>query len=287
MSVKIDEISSSNSFSTRDEINYDVVDHYSELIQNGTKLPPITVFQEPLTKKYTILDGFHTYHAALKAKLEFIDVEIINENTDLDLFVEGVKRNSSHGHPLTSKDRRRNIERILSLEGSHSWSNQVIANIVGTSDRTVANVKSSLPSPKISGITEIKCFRKGKPHTVTMNLPPVSIPGPLELPTLTSTTSLLPESFDNDYLTPGTVALIVEESEVMSEVSELQKVTLVSSMKALQQKLLSFSKSYADANDGEVQITKMFAKNLSSLVAEIRIQTDDLCKIINEIHGEL
>lgn len=73
MEVKIERLSNSTKFFVREELNYDLIEHYSELLATGIKLPPITVLEDKQTDSYTILDGFHTYHTAEKTNTDCLN----------------------------------------------------------------------------------------------------------------------------------------------------------------------------------------------------------------------
>jgi hypothetical protein len=45
----------------RQEINYEVVKDYAELMREGVAFPPVTVFFDGVD--YWLADGFHRYHA--------------------------------------------------------------------------------------------------------------------------------------------------------------------------------------------------------------------------------
>jgi hypothetical protein len=77
MEVKIGSISSVTKFFARENVNEELVSHYAELLNSGVKLPPITVYENTYTGDYVILDGFHTYHAALKVGAESIEVQVL------------------------------------------------------------------------------------------------------------------------------------------------------------------------------------------------------------------
>lgn len=290
MELKIEDISSSNKFCTREEVSDELVNHYSELLESGVKLPPITVHRDTQTGKYLILDGFHTFHAALRTGAKMIGVEVTEKTSELDCLVEALQKNSKHGKPLSSKDRRRNIIKILSFDESWDWSNQVIANIAGTSDRTVANIKSELPSPKISGMSEVKCIRNGKPHIVKVNTQPnpsdgntdkasdlksegKSSPSASYLSTTQET-----EPVDNRYTTTSN-----EVDDQKDILPDDQKVHLINLMKMLQQKCLSYTRAYDAVNDGSKIISSSFLEKLNTQLSDLKAQAESTASLISEI----
>lgn len=263
MEIKIDDVDSSTQFFSREEIDIDLVAHYSELLESNIKLPPITVRKDELTGKYIILDGFHTFHASLRTGVESIEAVLTDKVTELDCFIEAIQKNSKHGKPLTTKDRRINIIRILNFDESWEWSNQIIASIVGASDRTVANIKDEHPSsPKFSGMGAVKCFRNGKPHTVTHRRD--------ENPNEGGSAPATDQSH-KDQVTPnnsysGEPNTQVEEPEL---ITTDQRIDLLIQMKSLQQKCNEYAKAFNVVNDGKERVTLTVIDKLKSQLTEL------------------
>ncbi len=296
MKIKIEEISNSKKFFTREGIDDQLVEEYTELLRAGITLPPVTVFYDDELKSYVMIDGFHTYHAALNARVQFIEIGIVNKTSDLNLIVESLKKNSQHGKPLSSRDKRRNIEKILSFQEGWDWSNSIIANIVGASDRTVSNIKKTMVSPKISGTDIVKCLRSGKLHTVTLAKNKNENDYGLALAAInsSSTTSLGQSEYGTEvgYITSEmgidqTYPYWNQNSRIpnllthQGEVSESDAINILASMRGLQQIYIVYNKMYDNANDGAELIDFTFVKKLEFLLGNLRTQTDELLRLIN------
>ena len=301
MRVKIEEISSSTQFFTREEIDIELVERYSELLKSGITLPPLTVFRDEHSQKFIVLDGFHRHHATRKAGLEFLDIEVMTESTELDLFVKGVEKNSRHGKPLTCTERRKNLKKILSFDESWQWSNKVIAEIVGTSDRTVANVKDDHPSPKISGIQEVKCFRNGKLHTVKINTDKDTNEYKTALASCSSTPNWLLDSTKNAATVKGianeqdsgqpdflqmknTTASFLPSDHF--ELSEKEIIELHFSMKKLQLMCVVYAPIYDLVNDDKEKITRSFLEKLTSVLVDFKKQTEELLMHVGNLGSQ-
>ncbi|MDZ4662969.1 MAG: hypothetical protein SGJ18_15255 [Pseudomonadota bacterium] len=295
MNVRLEQISDSTEFFTREEINSELVEHYADLVSNNISLPAISVFEDPVTKKYVILNGFHTYHAALKANAGTINIEISAKETELDRYVEGVKKNSTHGHPLTGKDKRKVIERILRIDDS--WSDQVIATIAGTTDRTVANVRKYLrsASPKISGIREINCIRNGKPHVVRV-IPPQSQSnddGPfhdigkgLQKSDLGHADAPVDYNHMLNLLLPQNTPDSSTCSSAESEIPEHKRALVIMTLKHLQQKCMAYARMVEAANDGVEAINLAFLKRLAAILNDLRSQNETTITFIDQVANQ-
>ena len=65
-------------------------------------LPPIVV-----ARGGVLVDGFHRWQAHRREGAEFIEVDNLGELTDSEIFVESIRRNSTHGHQLSAADKKR------------------------------------------------------------------------------------------------------------------------------------------------------------------------------------
>jgi hypothetical protein len=85
-----------------------------------------------------VVDGAHRVEAARQLGRETISAVYFAGDLD-GAFVESVRRNVTHGLPLTVTDRKRAAVRIL---GSHrDWSDRRIAAVCGLSGKTVARIR--------------------------------------------------------------------------------------------------------------------------------------------------
>jgi len=124
-------------------IHQDKVLEYAELMREGTKFPPISVVYDGVD--YIVWDGFHRYLAAWQAELNTILCEV--ENGDIRLArLKSYSANREHGIPLTNAEKRAIIRRILQDPDCAGFTQARIAQMVGVSIRTVANVQEDLVS---------------------------------------------------------------------------------------------------------------------------------------------
>jgi hypothetical protein len=86
----------------------------------------------------TVIDGMHRVAAARARGQEHIEA-VLFAGTIMDAYVLTLKLNSRHGLPLSRKDRRAAVERILTF--CPSWSDRRIATIAGVSHKTVGAVR--------------------------------------------------------------------------------------------------------------------------------------------------
>lgn len=105
-------------------------EHVRILASVETPLPPILVQRETLR----VIDGMHRLQAALIKGAATIEVEFFDGGND-DAFLEAVRRNVSHGKPLTRCEREAAAIRLLR---SHYWlSDRSLAEICGVSAKTL------------------------------------------------------------------------------------------------------------------------------------------------------
>ncbi|MFD3428740.1 ParB N-terminal domain-containing protein [Nocardia fluminea] len=108
--------------------------HLRELIEVGTALPPIIVNRNTME----VIDGAHRAIAARKRGESIIDV-IFFEGSEADAFLLAVHANAEQGLPLSREDRSAATRRILATHGT--WSDRMIAELVGLSTKTVASIR--------------------------------------------------------------------------------------------------------------------------------------------------
>ncbi|WP_198358171.1 ParB/RepB/Spo0J family partition protein [Streptomyces fildesensis] len=112
-------------------------DHVRVLAESGTELDPVLVDQD----SGRVVDGMHRWQAAIARGDRNIVVRYIEGSAD-DLFIRSVEANNRHGLPLTLKDRKAAVARILA---SHPhWSDRAIAAVVGLSPKTVGSARRRL-----------------------------------------------------------------------------------------------------------------------------------------------
>jgi ParB-like chromosome segregation protein Spo0J len=85
-----------------------------------------------------VIDGGHRLAAAIKLGLETIEVELF-EGSDTDELVEAIKRNASHGLPLTLAERKDAAQRLLRARSD--WSDRRIGRLCGLAAGTVKSLR--------------------------------------------------------------------------------------------------------------------------------------------------
>jgi hypothetical protein len=125
----------------RQEINYEVVKDYAELMREGVAFPPVTVFFDGA--EYWLADGFHRYHATKSNANATIEAEVINGSVD-DAEEYSFSANGKRGYELTQEDKKAIIRRMLLKERYAEWSQARIAKHVGVSAMFVSRVKASM-----------------------------------------------------------------------------------------------------------------------------------------------
>jgi len=104
------------------------------LAETESALPPLIVHRPTMQ----IIDGHHRWQAAKRQGREQIEVRFFH-GTLKDAFVVAVQANTTHGWPLSRRDRRAAVERILSTHPH--WSDRVIAAASGITAKTVGRIR--------------------------------------------------------------------------------------------------------------------------------------------------
>ncbi len=110
-------------------------EHVARLAAVDERLPPILVRRSDLT----VVDGRHRLLAARARGGQTIAVEFF-EGSDDDAFLRAVRANVTHGLPLSLKDRRAAVARVVA---SHPhMSDRAIAKASGLSAKAVASIRA-------------------------------------------------------------------------------------------------------------------------------------------------
>jgi ParB-like chromosome segregation protein Spo0J len=120
------------------------LDHARALAFRLDDCPPILVERSTST----VIDGVHRVVAARMLNRRTVRVRYF-EGTREEAFVEAIKANVTHGKPLTLAERE---AAALKLLGVHSdWSNRLVGDICGLSDKTVGRLrKTTAERPQLS-----------------------------------------------------------------------------------------------------------------------------------------
>lgn len=116
----------------------DTVTEYAELIEGGTKLPPVDLYHDGAT--YWCADGIHRILAAKKLKHEDI-AATIHKGTKADALWHAAGANKTHGLHRSNEDKKRAVELALSLQPNMSVA--LIAEHVGVHPNTVTKYRKT------------------------------------------------------------------------------------------------------------------------------------------------
>ena len=139
----------------------DTLARYTELIQEGVELPPVTVFHDG--EVYWLADGRHRLEA--RKRLGYADIQVeVQPGTERDAQLHAFKANQSHGLPARQSDRKKIARILLDDEEWKNWSDRKIAEVSGLSHPTVGKMREALvkfttpsaPSQTVSVTPRIK-----------------------------------------------------------------------------------------------------------------------------------
>jgi ParB-like chromosome segregation protein Spo0J len=111
-----------------------VDDAHVEALSEIPALPPILVHRPAMT----VIDGAHRLMAAKRRGDGTIAVRFF-DGDDAAAYVEAVRANVSHGHPLTLGERRHAAWRVLMLHPE--WSDRAVAEVCGLSPKTAGVIR--------------------------------------------------------------------------------------------------------------------------------------------------
>lgn len=97
-------------------------------------LPPITV-----ARGRVLVDGFHRWQAHRRENRQEIAVEDLGNLTDTEIFNESIRRNATHGHQLSAKDKAHLAGKLWQTLAHLSSAERTaeIASLLAVSERTV------------------------------------------------------------------------------------------------------------------------------------------------------
>ncbi|WP_405752862.1 ParB N-terminal domain-containing protein [Streptomyces sp. NBC_00012] len=130
-------------------------EHIRNLAETPNPLPPIVVCR----RNMQVIDGHHRLRAAISQGHDYIEAQFFDCSEE-DAFVLAVRLNTDHGLPLSRTDRLAAAERITKTHPE--WSNRLIAEVSGISDKTVAKIRrSTLELPQLN--TRTGCDGRTRP----------------------------------------------------------------------------------------------------------------------------
>jgi hypothetical protein len=111
-------------------------EHVELLAELDGRWPPVLVRRAD----QLVVDGIHRVTAARLLGLRWIEVEWFDGDPD-DALLEFVRRNASHGLPLTLRERKRVASRLLCTH--RDWSDRRLAELCAISPKTVATLRTT------------------------------------------------------------------------------------------------------------------------------------------------
>ncbi len=114
--------------------------HVQLLVESAGSWPPILLWGSD----NQVVDGAHRVAAAHELGMNSIKAEWFGGSAE-EAFLEGVKRNVTHGLPLTMQDRACVVGRVL--EQHRQWSDRRIAKLCGVAPTTVARIRRGQFAP--------------------------------------------------------------------------------------------------------------------------------------------
>jgi hypothetical protein len=161
--LTLDQITIDPKTQSRATMNEDTVGEYCELMTDGVKFPPITVFYDD--SDYVIGDGFHRVAAMKMAGINEAECKV-KKGTWRDALLFSIKSNNSHGLRRTNTDKHRAVELVLQdPEWSVEYSGRKLAKLCGVSHTMVQNIKKKIEStrPMEPTIPEANQFPPAEP----------------------------------------------------------------------------------------------------------------------------
>lgn len=139
--IALDKIRTDGGTQTRAGIDRPTVDSYRDAMESGDRFPAVVVFHDG--RDHWLGDGFHRYLAAAAAGKERIEAEV-RQGTQRDAILYSVGANATHGLRRTNADKRRAVEMLLRDDEWSQWSDRVIADKCGVSNRFVGVIRSEV-----------------------------------------------------------------------------------------------------------------------------------------------
>lgn len=157
MLLNVNEIKINGGTQTRAKLDKQTILDYAQALENGASFPKVIVFNDG--QEYWLADGFHRYHAHIKAGFDTIDAEI-KQGTRRDAVLYSVGANSEHGLRRTNEDKRRAVVTMLQDSEWSNWSDREIARQCNVSNVFVGKVREDMANGNDS--SERTYTRNGK-----------------------------------------------------------------------------------------------------------------------------
>lgn len=139
--INIDLIRMDGGTQPRQGISWEIAYEYGDLMAEGVKLPPVTVFYDG--SEYWLADGFHRVHAAKSQDIADITADVF-QGTLEDAQWYSFGANKSHGLQRSNDDKYRAVQAALKHPMCAGLSDRAIAKHVGVDHKTVAGYRAKL-----------------------------------------------------------------------------------------------------------------------------------------------
>ena len=159
--ISLDLIRMDGGTQPRQGIDWEVAYEYGDLMAEGVKLPPVTVFYDG--SDYWLADGFHRVHAANSQDIAEIAADVIQGTLeDAQWFSFGA--NKSHGLMRSNDDKQRSVQAALQHPKCAGLSDRAIAKHVGVNNATVSAWRKKLSVENQQMPKKRTVTRKGKTY---------------------------------------------------------------------------------------------------------------------------
>lgn len=125
----------------RERLDDDTISDYADAMIAGDRFPAVVAFFDGTI--YLVADGFHRVHAARRACVRALDVDV-RDGTRRDALLYAASANQAHGLRRTNADKRRAVSTLLQDDEWRQWSDREIARRCGVSHLFVADLRRSL-----------------------------------------------------------------------------------------------------------------------------------------------
>lgn len=149
--MKLTEITLDGDLQIRQHINDEAVNEYTEVLREGGKLPPVTVFSNGSSN--LLADGWHRYFAHKKAGLALIDANVI-QGGKREAIKYAAGANDTHGVRRTNADKQNAVRKMLDDMEWSELSDREIAKICKVSHVMVFHMRKKDEPKPVAKTTE-------------------------------------------------------------------------------------------------------------------------------------
>jgi hypothetical protein len=143
ITLATDNILASAATQVRKKLDKEVIDQYTEDMQNGAIFPALTVFAEKNSDRYILADGFHRHHAYVNAEIGECKVEV-HEGGLHEALMYALQANAAHGLRRTNADKINAVEMALKDPEISALKVIEVADICRVNERTVRRIRDDM-----------------------------------------------------------------------------------------------------------------------------------------------